>query len=106
MPPHFSPTGHLAGILDREHSEPDQVRDAEPVVQAEGREGHGEVREGQEAQGQDRQDQRGLHFRYISPPVLNAIKLFSVGNLEVGISPKISNCFQIIKRSRLRLQFH
>ena len=55
--------GHLAGILDREHPEPDQVRDAEPVVQAEGREGHGEVREGQKAEGQDRQDQRGLQLR-------------------------------------------
>ena len=52
--------GHLAGILDREHPEPDQVCDAEPVVQAEGREGHGEVREGQEIEGQGCQDSRRL----------------------------------------------
>ena len=39
----FLTLGDLAGVMDREHPEPDQVRDAEPVVQAEGRKGHGKV---------------------------------------------------------------
>jgi hypothetical protein len=60
----FGLLGHLAGLLDGEHPEPDQVRHAEPVVLPQGRKGHGEVREGQKAQEQGCKDQRGLHSRY------------------------------------------
>jgi hypothetical protein len=60
----FGFLGHLAGLLDGEHPEPDQVRHAEPVVSPQGRKGHGEVREGQKAQEQGCKDQRGLHSRY------------------------------------------
>ena len=44
----------VAGVVDGEHPEPDQVRHAEPLVQAQGREGHAEIREGQAAQSKDR----------------------------------------------------
>jgi hypothetical protein len=44
---------HVAGLLDREHSGTDQVHHAQSLIQAEGREGLAEVREGAQAQGQD-----------------------------------------------------
>lgn len=35
--------GHVARIVDGKHPEPDQVRHAQPFVEAEGREGHDEI---------------------------------------------------------------
>ena len=55
--------GDLAGLLDGECAGPGQVRHAQPQLQAQGREGLAEVREGAQAEGGDRQDPRGVHGR-------------------------------------------
>ena len=43
----------VAGLVDGEHPEPDQVRHAQPLLQAQGREGHAEIREGEAAQAEN-----------------------------------------------------
>ena len=55
--------GNVAGLLERKHTEPNQVCNAEPVLQAQGRKRHDEIREGSRAQRQDWQDPTGLRER-------------------------------------------
>jgi len=58
--------GDVAVLLDGERPGPGQVRDAESLVQAQGREGHAEVRDGAQTAPTHRQDPRGV------PPGLEA----------------------------------